>query len=78
MHPVVAPNVRCGSRSREPEKEMGHSLGESFSSLVPLNTYLPNRSKLCNWNVNPPVQPTTARSLRRMVTTQTTLRAGLG
>ena len=78
VHPVVAPNVRCGSRSREPEKEMGHSLGESFSSLVPLNTYLPNRSKLCNWNVNPPVQPTTARSLRRMVTTQTTLRAGLG
>ena len=76
---VVAPNVRCGSRPREPEKEMGHASGEpGFSPAAPRNIYLPNRSKLCNWNVpNNHVPPATARSLRRTSSTQRTMRAGL-
>ena len=73
VHPIVAPNLRCGSRPREQDKEMG----ESFSSSVPLNTYLPNPSKLCTWNVSPPSPPATAKSWRRTATTQSSLRAGL-
>ena len=74
VHPVVAPNVRCGSRQREPEKEMS---SRQFSSAVPLNTYVPNPSKLCNWNVLPESPQLHAKSYRRVATTQTSYRAGL-
>ena len=82
---MVAPNVRAGagSRQREPEKEV--DLNHSFSSSVPLNTYLRNPSRLCTWNMEqPPASlrpPATAdaavKTYRRAVTTQVSYRAGL-
>eukprot|EP00908_Phaeocystis_cordata_P016820 Transcript_28137.p1 GENE.Transcript_28137~~Transcript_28137.p1 ORF type:complete len:383 (-),score=113.61 Transcript_28137:43-1113(-) len=85
IHPMVAPNVRAGagSRQREPEKEV--DLNHSFSSSVPLNTYLHNPSRLCTWNMEqPPASlrpPATAdaavKTYRRAVTTQVSYRAGL-
>ena len=77
---MVAPNVRCGSRQREPEKEMDTNF---FTSSVPLNTYLRNPSRLCNWNVEAraatldPPRTAEPKSWRRTSTTQSSIRSGL-
>ena len=74
VHPIVAPNLRCGSRQRVPEKEMS---SQQFTSAVPRNVYLPNPSKLCNWNVVHESPPAIAKTYRRVATTQSSIRAGL-